>query len=67
VKTYCNNCRFWQHWGGSSGMGFCRAEPPEMNHSQKAIWPVSEGQDWCGRHEPNMATIKRGITPEQAS
>lgn len=51
LTNRCENCRFWDSETDERGNfphGLCRAHAPQADR----LWPVTEGHDWCGEHEP---------------
>lgn len=58
MEPRCHNCRFWKDTGTNYG-GDCRRHSPvpliEADSPTRfpiAIWPVLDGDQWCGDHMP---------------
>jgi hypothetical protein len=68
----CRTCKFWDLF--VEGMGFCRRNAPElaiMDPEQMAkkcrmrivspiqgLWPITQGDDFCGEHQPVLVEKK---------
>ena len=50
----CAACAYWSQVQGTVGLGQCRRLPPtpmyEADGRIKAMWPITQGVDWCGEH-----------------
>ena len=60
----CNQCKFWDIYGGSSkGKGACRRFPPvatslvDGNGGSMLVttYPMTRLADWCGEFQPLQA------------
>lgn len=67
---FCRECAYWKLFRRREhpefALGFCRREPPTIDHQGNALHPVVLGSDWCGEFElarsqecnsPTLATI----------
>ena len=62
-RPTCQDCRFWDAFESPASRGYCRINPPVLDHEGMSGWPVCEEGDWCGEHEPHgvNVTIPRGM------
>jgi len=54
---FCEDCVFYQALSTTTRPhGLCRVRAPspkfEDHLSDKTVWPIVEGEDWCGEFQP---------------
>lgn len=53
MNESCHSCRFWDESPDGQN-GLCRIEPPIAGLNGKAVWPITEADDWCGQHDDTI-------------
>jgi hypothetical protein len=56
----CENCKFLRpSYRGVEYQGACHKNPPKMNATKEAVWPIVSIADWCGEWRHNGLPEKR--------
>lgn len=60
----CKDCRYWQdNKAKKHNTGQCRYKPPIFDTKYSGVqglWPQVSVNDWCGKYEKSIGTIKIG-------
>lgn len=71
-RSDCFGCRFWKYDGDydeGGTFGRCRRHAPRSDKAHflasqrnpapmRAIWPMTDGSEWCGEFEPDPEGIE---------
>lgn len=65
VDVRCRTCRFWT--APMFNRGTCKEGPPVASTTPgHSSWPMTDEQDWCGRHKPSDAALAEAAAAMEA-